>query len=115
MKLARWRNESSDGRWLLRDLPGGTLLHDARGWSLAALPPSSLLALIGQPETERVWGKSYDVAPTLQLLRDHPALRRCYRTRGELLEALNHVRAAEGAPAGSALSGVLMDEGPECA
>lgn len=89
LSLCRWEDGkgSSRGHWLVREIPGA-LLHcspKSRDWAL--IVGRDLLALHPQG-AELAWGKDFSPARAERLLEENPHLGHSFKTRADLLLAI---------------------------
>lgn len=99
MKISGWRNGSGScaGYWLICDFPG-LMAHRSELKGTWALMVADGLYNLHPKDPRRVWGQSANYSRAIALLRDNPELKREFRTRRDLLEALQRVMAPDALP-----------------
>lgn len=111
LSLTGWRGPqggSSRGSWIVCELPGACLMHTGKGWQIYVVAPGApILSVMGPVDA---WGDSWDPDPLLQMVEQIPALRNGYKTRRELLEALQ--LALSGSQTNNSLSQALTETQP---
>lgn len=108
LKLRGWRcpNGSTAGMWLIEDMPGAALCGMKEGWTLGVVSADLKISHRGKQVSVKemgdrprwVWGKDYSVREASRIARRNPHLQGFFRTRRELLEAIEMARAGRVEP-----------------
>lgn len=87
--------------WLIEEVPGAALCGMEDGWTLGVVSPDLHISHRGKRVSAKemgdrpcwVWGEGYSMREARKLVRQNPRLQDFFRTRRELLEAIEMARA----------------------